>query len=183
MNKIRTIFAFVITLGLLSACSNGNKETSESASNAPEAFKEQFTQVVNEYYALKDALVETKAEEAQRAANNFRTAVEQADAEALNESQRADWAVEKQTLFEAAVALQETADVEKQREHFQTISNTLATSLPKYGIKEGTVYQQYCPMAFDDTGAIWLSKEKKVANPYFGSKMLRCGEVQKEMSF
>jgi hypothetical protein len=32
-------------------------------------------------------------------------------------------------------------------------------------------------MAFDDKGAYWLSAESEIKNPYFGKKMLECGEV------
>jgi Cu(I)/Ag(I) efflux system membrane fusion protein len=40
------------------------------------------------------------------------------------------------------------------------------------------VYHQYCPMAFNDKGAYWLSNEAEIKNPYFGKKMLECGEVK-----
>jgi Cu(I)/Ag(I) efflux system membrane fusion protein len=183
MKRLRSIFALIVALAALSSCSTGDKAAEKTLTNTPESFKAQFTSVLNNYFELKDALVETNAEEAQRAANEFKNALEQADEQILSEQLRADWAMEKQTLQEATIALQETADVEKQREHFQTISNTMATAVSRYGIKEGTVYQQYCPMAFNDTGALWLAKEKKIANPYFGDRMLRCGEVQKEISF
>jgi hypothetical protein len=32
-------------------------------------------------------------------------------------------------------------------------------------------------MAFNNTGAYWLSSDKQVQNPYFGDKMMRCGRV------
>jgi len=32
-------------------------------------------------------------------------------------------------------------------------------------------------MADDNKGADWLSLEKEIRNPYFGSGMLTCGEV------
>jgi Cu(I)/Ag(I) efflux system membrane fusion protein len=41
-----------------------------------------------------------------------------------------------------------------------------------------TVYLVYCPMARDDSGASWLQTSDTIANPYFGSAMLRCGEIQ-----
>ena len=44
------------------------------------------------------------------------------------------------------------------------------------------VYKQYCPMADEDRGAYWLSKEKEVLNPYFGDAMLKCGEVKESYS-
>jgi Cu(I)/Ag(I) efflux system membrane fusion protein len=35
-------------------------------------------------------------------------------------------------------------------------------------------------MAFDDTGAWWLSEEEEILNPYFGDEMLHCGMVQEK---
>lgn len=45
------------------------------------------------------------------------------------------------------------------------------------GTKE-PIYEQYCPMYDSDRGATWLSLNEEIKNPYFGSKMLKCGEVQ-----
>ena len=37
-------------------------------------------------------------------------------------------------------------------------------------------FQEYrCGMAFNNKGANWLQSEETIANPYFGSAMLRCG--------
>ena len=46
-----------------------------------------------------------------------------------------------------------------------------------YGVGQ-VVYNQYCPMADDNKGAYWLSNDKNVLNPYFGSAMLACGSVK-----
>jgi hypothetical protein len=35
------------------------------------------------------------------------------------------------------------------------------------------IYQQYCPMKKSN----WLSSEKPIKNPYYGSSMLTCGQV------
>ena len=40
------------------------------------------------------------------------------------------------------------------------------------------VYIEFCPMANDNKGGYWLSTEEKIQNPYFGKKMLKCGEVK-----
>jgi hypothetical protein len=45
----------------------------------------------------------------------------------------------------------------------------------------GTIYKQYCPMAFSNTGAYWLSESKEIRNPYFGDKMLKCGRIVSEI--
>jgi hypothetical protein len=50
------------------------------------------------------------------------------------------------------------------------------------GISSGTIYKQHCPMAFNNTGASWFSDLPEIRNPYFGNKMLKCGEVEKTIT-
>lgn len=61
--------------------------------------------------------------------------------------------------------------LETAREKFKPLSED-ATKLAEG--KEG-YYVMTCPMA----GADWVQKDKQVANPYYGSKMLRCGSIKK----
>jgi Cu(I)/Ag(I) efflux system membrane fusion protein len=42
----------------------------------------------------------------------------------------------------------------------------------------GERFVAFCPMAFDNKGAYWLQKNKTIINPYFGPKMLHCGEIR-----
>ena len=46
-----------------------------------------------------------------------------------------------------------------------------------------TVYYQFCPMAFNEKGAFWLSTTKEISNPYFGDQMLTCGEIKETLSY
>jgi hypothetical protein len=36
-------------------------------------------------------------------------------------------------------------------------------------------------MAFNKKGAYWLSESKVIRNPYFGEKMLDCGETRETL--
>lgn len=38
-------------------------------------------------------------------------------------------------------------------------------------------YVQFCPMAFDNTSARWLSDSATIENPYLPETMLDCGDV------
>ncbi|HNK84737.1 MAG TPA: mercury transporter, partial [Flavobacteriales bacterium] len=38
------------------------------------------------------------------------------------------------------------------------------------------IYLDHCPMY--NGGADWLSREKAIKNPYYGSSMLTCGSVK-----
>jgi hypothetical protein len=43
------------------------------------------------------------------------------------------------------------------------------------------VYHDFCPMANDDKGALWVSEVADIKNPYFGASMLTCGSVEEEI--
>ena len=71
--------------------------------------------------------------------------------------------------------------IEMKRSHFSIVSNNFAKAIDLFGVESNqSAYLQYCPMAFDDKGAYWISSEKEIRNPYFGDMMLKCGEVKKE---
>ncbi|UJH91890.1 DUF3347 domain-containing protein [Antarcticibacterium sp. 1MA-6-2] len=72
------------------------------------------------------------------------------------------------------------SDIAHQREHFDILSVDLVDMLEITGSPK-TLYQQFCPMYNSNKGAIWLSASEEIKNPYFGQKMLTCGEVQKEI--
>ncbi len=74
-------------------------------------------------------------------------------------------------------AILETPDMEKLKNHFKHLSSKLGNAIQLFGINE-KAYIQFCPMADNNKGAYWLSKEEKVINPYFGIAMLTCGEVK-----
>jgi Cu(I)/Ag(I) efflux system membrane fusion protein len=38
-------------------------------------------------------------------------------------------------------------------------------------------------MAFEGKGAYWLSENKDIRNPYFGKKMIDCGDTRETLSY
>ena len=77
---------------------------------------------------------------------------------------------------EVAALIGTSNDLESQRMLFSELTTVLEPII-KNQLEKGTVYKQYCPMAFNNDGAYWFSAEAEIRNPYFGSKMLRCGSV------
>ena len=92
------------------------------------------------------------------------------------EAQKHWMSLEKEIKI-AATSILNTAKIKRQRNNFKSLSLGLTNAIEVFGINE-KVYHQFCPMADNNNGAFWLSKEKKVINPYFGSAMLNCGEVK-----
>lgn len=78
----------------------------------------------------------------------------------------------------AASKVTAASDIETQRTAYSGMSKDMAALIKKEGLSGGELYVAYCPMAFNDKGATWISGSKEIRNPYFGEKMLRCGEVK-----
>jgi Cu(I)/Ag(I) efflux system membrane fusion protein len=87
------------------------------------------------------------------------------------------WMSLEKEMKSSAISISETSNIKKQRTYFKDFSSQLTNAIEVFGINE-KVYHQFCPMADNNKGAYWLSREEKVINPYFGHAMLTCGEVK-----
>jgi membrane fusion protein, copper/silver efflux system len=144
----------------------------------PQAFREQITAVANAYFEVKNALVNDDAETAQKTAAKVSGSVENVNMNLLVGDAHHHWMTLQKQLKDASKMISETADIEKQREHFNTLSEAMLETTESFGLEIDKTYRQFCPMAFDDEGAFWLSESDEILNPYFGDMMLRCGEVK-----
>lgn len=124
--------------------------------------------IIEAYSDVKESLTNSNAEEAAEAAENLQ---EQVQAHASSE----------EALQNATQALAGTKDLEEQRKHFEALSNALYDIVKDSKNLPQTLYWQYCPMAFDNKGASWISLEEEIKNPYFGDKMLKCGSVKETL--
>ena len=126
----------------------------------------------NNYFALKDALVKTNAASAAANSSEFLSALKDLKIESLKAGEQTAITEIMSSLMDATRSISVTEDIAKQREKFKVLSKNMRHIIPFYNSNE-TLYYQYCPMQ----DANWLSKEKAVKNPYYGSQMLSCGSV------
>tara|TARA_R110002073_G_scaffold336260_1_gene531364 strand:- start:99554 stop:101632 length:2079 start_codon:yes stop_codon:yes gene_type:complete len=62
---------------------------------------------------------------------------------------------------------------------FEQMSQAIMNLQDRFGnAADETIYTAFCPMAFDFKGAKWIQRGTEISNPYFGSEMLRCGDIQ-----
>ncbi len=73
--------------------------------------------------------------------------------------------------------------VEEKRKSFQMVSDQMYDLIRTVQYDKKLVYHDFCPMAFNNVGAYWLSDTSAIANPYFGSKMFDCGEIKDSLDF
>lgn len=140
-------------------------------------FQAQLSLVFNDYIALKDALVKEDSKRVVTASNNFLSHLSEIDMELLKGEAHKQWMALETDLRTSAVSISKASSIPSQRDFFKQLSAKLTKALEVFDINE-TAYLQFCPMADNNQGAYWLSKEKKVINPYFGEAMLTCGEVK-----
>ncbi len=159
---------------------NGHtNETSKEISheiNWDNALEKKFISLVNAYTDLKDAFVTSDARVASTKSESFRNALDSMTA-TEREKLKGHWKM----LYTASMEITLLNAIDNQRIHFQRISDMMINLSKGFSKFEQTLYIQYCPMANNNNGAYWLSKEAQIRNPYFGDKMLRCGEVKQTL--
>lgn len=127
------------------------------------AYAQNTGNLLNNYISVKNALVSGDSKAASTAITALNEAVKSED----------DFA-QKAELQKATEKLSKAGNnLEKQRAAFNDVSTVLWKVVKGSDKVTQPVYYQYCPMK----KAYWLSKEKEIKNPYYGSSMLNCGKV------
>lgn len=137
---------------------------SSQAKSAPEQFVDLYTH----YIGIKNALVADDQPKAASHANALSQTASAISYRTLSEGN-------VNALRKDASAISDAKDLAAQRKAFSNLSNNMAALAEKFKLSNRPVYQQYCPIA----KAYWLSNEKEIKNPYYGSSMLTCGSVKK----
>lgn len=196
-------FGLLTTLSvILYSCgdntSTAKKEQSPAEQAAPEenagvqVVKASFTSVdanamafikklTDNYLQIKNALTAGKATEAGDVAKNMGEAIKGFDKSLLSADQKKVYDVQEAGLKENAEHIAgSTNDIEHQRERFANMSEGMYALVKAFGGGK-TIYHDHCPMAKGGKGAMWLSEIKEIKNPYFGEKMMECGNVEEEI--
>ena len=179
---INAVLPFVAAI-VIAACGNQNSQSKEESHEGhdhaamekeqatiqqpagPVAIKDDKLNAVYQHYIhLTTALTNSDAAEAKIAAN----AIEAGARELEGGS----------SIASAAAKITAASNIDAQRTAYSRLSNDMIALVKKSGVSNGELYVEFCPMALNDKGANWISASKEIRNPYFGKKMLDCGEVK-----
>ena len=144
--------------------------------------KSHISNLLTSYLALKDAFVATDAVKAQNAAKEALKELTAFDVKKLDEEQKKAYDAQINMIKTHNEKIAAEKDVEKQRVEFEMLSMHTLQLVKDFGANENTIYKQFCPMAFDNKGAFWISDKEEIRNPYFGDKMLKCGRVDEKLA-
>ncbi|MDN6309779.1 MAG: DUF3347 domain-containing protein [Flavobacteriaceae bacterium] len=150
----------------------------DMAMNASQESKSEI--ILKDYFNLKDALVNDNHEKAKDLGMTLTTSLKSFDVSNYTESEQTGLKGIIEDAKEHAEHISESP-MEHQREHFDILSKDVIDMIAITGTDK-KLYQDFCPMYNDNKGAAWLSTTKEIKNPYFGSKMMGCGKVQKEIN-
>jgi len=140
-------------------------------------FQEQLKEVYYDYINLKDALVKEDSKGSSKNATTLLSNLGKINMKLLKDEAHNHWMSLIDEIKSSTTSIAGSQDIKTQRNHFKHLSSHLIKAVQIFGVKE-KVYVEFCPMADNNNGAYWLSKEEQILNPYFGDAMLKCGEVK-----
>ncbi|HYM93353.1 MAG TPA: DUF3347 domain-containing protein [Chitinophagaceae bacterium] len=197
------IFGITVTLMIALMACNSNTTTSNTEKSGPQkdsnAAMTQMDQssitntrsaiksvaikhIIVAYLQLKNAFANDNSGDAATAGKSLLAAITNFDTKILSAEQAkifndiADDAKEHSEHIGA-----NSGNIKHQREHFVMLSKDIADFTKTFGNGGQTLYKDFCPMANDGKGAIWISEIKKIKNPYLGKAMPTCGTVKEEI--
>jgi membrane fusion protein, copper/silver efflux system len=181
--------AIVFGASAQSCCSKHAHNHDSKAENLPaegkvgtaaKEFQKQLAEVYQNNLVLSEALIASDAEKSANAARDVHSALNKVDRGLLEGSDHETWIKHKDLMTNSISEIAATNDLQAQRKAFASFSDSLYNSIRQFGVDGQKVYYQYCSMALDNQGAHWLSSSDEIKNPYYGSRMLKCG-VTKEV--
>ncbi|PSL24045.1 DUF3347 domain-containing protein [Chitinophaga ginsengisoli] len=148
----------------------GHDHSHMSESSAPAAVQlkdDKLNAVYQHYIHLTTALINGDEAEAKIASNAIEAGAATVDG--------------GKTLGASAAKITAAKNIDAQRTAYAALSSDFISLVKKSGLNSGTLYVDYCPMAMESKGAYWISSNEAIKNPYFGEKMMTCGEVKETL--
>jgi hypothetical protein len=201
MKKLLLIILVLVLAGLVAYKLTSKKETQpEEKKDSPLAiyknsgpFNASFSKMMNNYYMLKDGLVNwdtlivnKAAKDLQQSTDNLNLKDLKADSSIVGTAQN----LASSMSSESAGLIGETS-IEQKRRSFNVLTDELYNLIRTVRYDGEVIYHVKCPMAFGDSSeGYWLSNSSAIVNPYLGKKhptykdkMVGCGEIVDSLIF
>lgn len=137
--------------------------------------------ITDQYLRVKNALASDNHEEAVTAAKALSGVLNKADKTVFTADEKKVYEQQEDNLKEDAEHIGSTPEIAHQRYHFITLSEGVYVLVKSFGGSGKTLYKDHCPMANDKKGADWISEVSGIKNPYLGTQMPTCGQVQEKI--
>lgn len=137
--------------------------------------------IINGYLKIKNALANDNSAEAAKVAADFSKAVEATKTDKIAAELKDKYSkTTEEAKKQAALIVSNSGKIDQQRLYFTVLSKNITSLIATFGSKQ-KLYQDYCPMYDEGKSGYWISEFKVIKNPYYGSEMLECGGMIKEI--
>ena len=139
------------------------------------------SEIISGYLKLKNALTKDDTKGAANAGKALYATFNKVNTNAIDPKLKTEYIDISDDAKEQAEHIGDNGGkIDHQREHFTMLSKDVNDLIKIFGAKQ-KLYQDFCPMYNEGKGAIWISESKEIKNPYYGSKMLTCGSMKKQL--
>lgn len=137
--------------------------------------------IIDAYLKIKNALANDKGKEATAAANDFAKAVAETKTDKISKELLTKYSnITDDAKAQAALIVSNDGKIDQQRMYFAVLSKDITNLIATFGTNK-KLFQDYCPMYNEGKSGYWISEMKAIRNPYYGSEMLECGGMIKEI--
>ncbi|WP_108869303.1 efflux RND transporter periplasmic adaptor subunit [Aquimarina aquimarini] len=152
--------------------SNTDKER-ETSLKLSKAFQKDFLPAITEYLYMKEAFITSDATQVIVYATKMVNILEAIKSIDIGNAGKKHLS----KSIEILNSISKKDNIDNQRTQFISLNEEIIKLISNFDTVDMTIYIQQCPMANRNKGAVWISSEKEIRNPYFGDKMLTCGSI------
>jgi hypothetical protein len=188
--RISRLPAVLFLFLLLSACGGGDRELSDQQqsqsqsqpqieqreSDIPYNFRVDMQSLLDHYFELKDAVVDSDLPAAKEAAERLSGFTSDVMESVLQSENRGLWSGISRILRTESDKLIATESDSDLRIYFEHISRSVIRIADSFDPAGGPYYLMECGVAATGENQ-WLSREEEVRNPYQTSADASCGEI------
>ncbi|MEN9908978.1 MAG: hypothetical protein RLZZ540_2127 [Bacteroidota bacterium] len=137
--------------------------------------------IINAYLKIKNALAKDNGKEVAAASADFIKAVSATNADKIDKKLANKYSdITEDAKKQAGLIVSNSGKIDQQRMYFAVLSKDITSLIATFGSSQ-KLYQDYCPMYNEGKSGYWISEFKVIKNPYYGSEMLECGGMIKEI--
>jgi hypothetical protein len=201
MKKVVLLILVLVVAGLVAWKLMSKKEAPKVAvpdqalkiSKNTSTFNTAFAALMNDYYSLKDALVDWDTVKADQAAYALARKADSLPTDQIKGDSNVVLTAKSlaASVGSEAKGMVGEGNIEQKRRGLNMLTDELYNLVRAVRYDAEVIYHDRCPMAFNDTDeGFWLSNSSRIVNPYLGnkhptykSKMLGCGEIVDSVDF
>ena len=137
--------------------------------------------IITDYLAVKNALAKDDSVLSASLGKTLSGTIAATDASKIDTKLKDKYtAFVATTTKQAGIIAANSGKIAEQRTAFATLSKEVTDLLSTFGTNK-KLYQDYCPMYNEGKSGYWISEIKEIKNPYYGSEMLECGGMIKQI--